>query len=266
MLAPVTILCDGVLRGDAMQHRWADRASRLIAANPDARHCYVSSGSLERLLATPGVPEDLLSELTGAHPGSASEQELLRRLEATAIRLSLSPGRFHGLSFEEIVVLCCYTSERFQRTSWKREVSRQPSSESLVEACRSWLWQRVAVISSGVAWGRPRWLLAGSAPVVREASSPWVLGVAPLFDARTVDRDLAVLSREAGFAHEHYVACTPATAIDYLRTAAVEDGITRWDPFVLDRQLQALGFGLLLVERRQVLVYLPAASHRPAAR
>ncbi len=244
-----------------MQLRWADRTSRLRLANPDARHCYVSSGSLERLFATQGVLENLLAELTGAQPDSASEQELLRRLEHTAIRLSLAPGRFHGLSLEEIVVLCCYNSERFQQTSWKREVSRQPSREAVVDVCRGWLWQRVAVISSGVAWGRPRWLLAGSTPVAWQGSRPWVLGVAPLLDARTIDRDLVVLAAEAGFAHEHYVACTPATALEYLRSAATVDGITRWDPFVLDRQLQTLGFGLLLVERRQVLVYQPARSH-----
>ncbi len=52
----------------------------------------------------------------------------------------------------------------------------------------------------------------------------------------------------ADYAHEVYLACTPAMAAEYLRKHADSREAKRWDREAFDRKLQKLGVGMLLVE------------------
>jgi hypothetical protein len=154
-------------------------------------------------------------------------------------------------------VLSAYASSSFDDTAWKRELRRDLGQQALLTACRSWLGQRAASICNGRTVGKPRWLLVGSSPL----ETPLVFGLTPVAGARELERELPLLATEAGFAHEHYIACTPFTALDYLARAARADGALRWDPFVLDRHLRSAGIGLLLLEPEGLLLYLPARYH-----
>ena len=231
------------------------------AASPAQRHCYVSARSLERLFAASGVLEGLLFELEDADaaPGPVAEQRA--RVQRSAIHLSVTRSPFHGLSWEEVVVLTAYSSKLFDEVPWKRELLRQPSPEAFRATCRGWLDERASVVSHGHAIGKPRWPLVGGSPAAPHYASPFVIAVAPLTEAAALERELAPLARELGFAHEHYVACTPATALDFLARVAQSQGASRWDPCALDRRLRTFGMGLLLVEPEGVFLYLPARYH-----
>ena len=231
------------------------------------RYCYARASLLEQLLATPGAVELLLQELTGepCPPGSVIEQ--LARLKRHAIHLSVTRTPVYGLSLEEIVVLCAYTSPHFEHSPFRHQLLAEPSAAVLTDLCRTWLFQRASQVCSGEELGAGHWPLIGHTPrepsddVGGDPGSLFTIAVAPISHSTLLDRELPALGAESGFAHEHYLACTPATALDYLRRTATLGTTVRWDPFALDRRLRSLGLGLLLVEGRDVTVYLPARYH-----
>lgn len=225
------------------------------------RHCYVPESTLDSLLNTPGAIDLLLQELGSSAPTPSSKVDGLERLRRTAIHLSVTPTPYYGLALEEILVLCAYESARFDHTAWKRELLKRPTQAQLSAICRRWLSERVDAIATGYALGLPRWPLIGYTPHEKPASaSPagFSVGLVPLADAAVIDRELAALTTDASFAHEHYVACAPATALEYLKRGAHAGRVRRWDPFALDRRLRTLGLGLLLVERDSISIYLSA--------
>lgn len=230
-------------------------------SSPVQRYCYVSANALEELLATPGALEGLLFELQGEVAMAAPFADQVAHLQRRAIHLSVTRSRFHGLSWQEVVVLTAYASELLAQTPWKRELLRELDPEALSGRCRGWLEQRASIVCSARPASASRWPLIGSSPPDRLAASAFVLAVAPLSGAAALERELPQLARELDFAHEYYIACTPATALAYLARAATSQGGLRWDPFALDRSLRTLGIGLLLVEAEDVLLYLPARYH-----
>lgn len=230
---------------------------------PERRHCYVRAGTFQALLETPGAVE-LLLDLLGSEEepprlerGSRDQQ--IRLLRQRAIHLAVQPGSpFHGLSIEEILVVSAYTSAWFDKTAWKRDVSRHPDETELNALCREWLRARVAVIRSGQQLGRPHWRLLGYASADYIVPEQLVSAIAPCTSGQMLDADLHQLARDSTFAHEVYLACSPATALDYLQLRAQSGRPLRWDTSVLDRRLRHLGFGLLLVEREDVALCIPA--------
>jgi hypothetical protein len=182
----------------------------------------------------------------------------LEGIRARAIHLSVTHSPVRGLSVEEIIVLTVVASRRFDHTLFQRELLRQPSPHELRHACETWLQQRSSVIHEGHRFGRPRWqMIGGSSP---DPLSPhqFTVAVLPIADSDALEAQLERLGGEANFANEHYVACSPATALGYLEQQAHQTNPARWDSLVLDRRLRTFGIGLLLVERDGVLLYLPA--------
>lgn len=222
------------------------------------RYCYVRGTALDRLLAEPGALELLLGELTGTAPEPADPAELQSQLRRAAIHLSVTASAFYGLSLEEIVVLTAFTSPRFAFTTFQRELSRERTHEGLEGTCRRWLTARSTSVESGARYGVPRWPLVGHA-------TGFAIAVAPFDDPAELDSALSTLASQTGFAHEHYIACTPSTALRLLWREASASATTRWDPFVLDRRLRSLELGLLLVEDEEVSIYLPARYHSAPA-
>jgi len=229
----------------------------------------VGPGALDKLLETPGALDSLAEELGVAAASSApSLVELLESIRRRAIHLSVTPSEFRGLSVEEIIVLTAYESSRFDQTAWKREVRRQPAPHELHHVCRAWLMQRARIIASGKSMGQPRWPMVGGASLEPHRPEQLMIAVAPFADSEALAAELEPLMAEAHFAHEHYVACTPATALGYLGLQARRTQPPRWDSLVLERKLRGAGVGLLLVEPDGVLLHLPARydSHPPEPR
>jgi hypothetical protein len=225
-------------------------------SRPDQRHCYVSVAQLEKLLEAPGALEMLLLELTGRTAKSASTLEQLACLRQSAIHLAVTRSPFTGLSLEEIVVACAFDSKGFEGSSWKQEVTRQVSASDLQAACLAWLLERTQTITDGHAIRRPHWPLIG----LTSRTDDWhfLLAVSPVASASQLEQELCSIAAEADFAHEHYLACSPATALSYVSLHAHAGPSVRWDAFALDRKLRSYGIGLLLVEPSGILLYLPA--------
>lgn len=230
-------------------------------SHPDKRHCYVRAAALDQLLETPGVLELLADELGVTPPlASLSSIEQLEAVRRRAIHLAVTNSPFRGLSLEEIVVATAYASRRLDHTGWKRELTRPPNQQELYRACEAWLRERATFITSGSRLGRARWpLVGGVSPALDDGQ--FVVAVAPLADPRTFEADLERLAREGNFAHEHYVACSPAMALGFLAAKARAASPPQWDSLVLDRELRTLGLGLLLLEQDEMLLYLPARYH-----
>jgi hypothetical protein len=227
-------------------------------SHPDRRHCYVRPGALDQLLETPGVLELLAEDLGVRSPlASLSLVEQLEAVRRRAIHLAVTNSPFRGLSLEEILVLTAYTSPRLDHSAWKRGLLRKPNQQEQLRESEAWLRERAAFVMSGSRVGRPRWPLVGSSsPELDDAH--FVVAVAPLSDHRTLGADLERLAGEANFAHEHYLACSPATALAFLGEKARAANPPHWDSLALDRELRTLGLGLLLLEPEAVLLYLPA--------
>jgi hypothetical protein len=229
------------------------------SSNPERRHCYVRSVALDQLLETPGALDLLAEELDVASaPAALSLVEQLDSIRRRAIHLAVTHSPVCGLSVEEIAVVTAYTSRRFDHLAWKRELLHQPSEHDLNLACKAWLLERSTVICSGHQLGHPDWSMVGGVASDQATPAPFTIAVAPIHDPDTLDLRLEHLGSDANFAHEHYLACSPATALGYLYRHAHRTRPARWDPLVLDRRLRTLGLGLLLVEREGVLLYLPA--------
>lgn len=235
----------------------------LSLSHTDKWHCYVRPAALQALLETPGAVElllDLLGSEESASLESGTREQQLRSLRRQAIHLAVRPDSpFCGLSIEEILVLTAYTSDWFDKTTWKREVSRHPDEREIEAACREWVHDRTATIRTGQQLGSQRFRLVGYAFADYVAPEQVVFAIAFCLSAHAMARDLDQLTAEGGFAHELYVACSPATALDYLELSSRSAGGTpRWDASALDRRLRRLGLGLLLVERERVALCMPA--------
>lgn len=239
------------------------------SSNPDRRLCYARASALDHLLETPGVLQSLAEELgVTPEPSTLSLVAQLEGIRSRAIHLSVTHSPFRGLSVEEIIAVTVYGSGRFEHTAFKRELRRQPSPVELRHACELWLRQRSSVIQSGHRFGRPNWPMVGSTSSDAIAPGQFVVAVLPVAHHEMLTQQLEHLGAEANFAHEHYLACSPATALGYLKEQAHLTRPPRWDSLVLDRKLRTYGIGLLLVERDDVLLYLPARyeSRRPPSR
>jgi hypothetical protein len=228
----------------------------------------VRAAALDRLLVTPGALEVLAEEL-GVIPASSglSLVEQLAAIRARAIHLAVTRSPMRGLSVEEIIVLTAYASRRFDNSSWKRELLRQPNQQALNSACEAWLMQRSSTIHSGHRLGGPSWPMVGTTSADPRSPNQLMVAVAPIADRQLLGIELERLANEASFAHEHYLACSPATALGYLDLQAHLTQPEHWDSLVLDRRLRTFGLGLLLVEQEGVLLYLPARyQSRPPER
>jgi hypothetical protein len=232
------------------------------SSNPARRHCYVRPAAVDQLLESPGALE-LLAEELGVEPAfsALSLLEQLDAIRARAIHLAVTHSPVRGLSIEEIIVVTAYASRRFDRSAWKRQLLRQPTQQELNHACEAWLMERSSSIFGGDRLGRPRWPMVGVRSSDPLEPDQFTVAVAPIADREALARELERLAAEATFAHEHYLACSPATALSYLDLQAHLTRPPRWDSLVLDRKLRTLGLGLLLVEPDNVLLYLPARYH-----
>jgi hypothetical protein len=202
----------------------------------------------------------LLAEELGVTPAPStlSLVEQLEGIRSRAIHLSVTHSPVRGLSVEEIIAVTVYGSSRFDHTAFKRELRRQPGQVELRHACEVWLRQRSSIIHTGDRLGRPQWPMVGSTLSDPLCPEQFTVAVLPVAHQEVLAHQLERIGGEANFAHEHYLACSPATALNYMNEQAHLTRPARWDSLVLDRKLRTYGLGLLLVERDDVLLYLPA--------
>lgn len=225
------------------------------------RHCFVRPTALRALLESPGSVElllDLLGGGKGDTPAGGTREDPMRQLRRRAIHLAVRPDSpFYGQSIEEILLLTAYTSKQFEETAWKREVARQPDEREIDRACRKWIQDRSAAVRTGRELGA-RWRLAGCMFGDDAVAEQIVFAIAFALNAHALARDIDQLAAEGSFVNEPYVACSPATALDYLvLSTRYEGGMLRWDASVLERTLRRRGLGLLLIDGERVALCVP---------
>ena len=223
--------------------------------------------ALDQLLETPGALELLAQELgVVAAPSSLSLVEQLDSIRSRAIHLAVTHSPMRGLSVEEIIVVAAYASRHFDRTAWKRELLRQPSQQELGQACQAWLMQRSTNVHGGHGLGRPRWPMVGTTSSDPLLPDQFTIAVVPILDRDMLGIELERLGSEANFAHEHYLACSPGTALGYIDQQAHLTRPTRWDSLVLDRRLRTFGLGLLWSSARGAALSARPYQSRPPTR
>lgn len=85
-------------------------------------------------------------------------------------------------------------------------------------------------------------------------------------DLNQLKRGLDQMASYGDYSHKVYLACTPFLAADYLAAHVAGVKVKRWDPQVLDRKLDQIGSGLLLVEGDAVFEYRVPRPRYPAAK
>ncbi len=74
-------------------------------------------------------------------------------------------------------------------------------------------------------------------------------------DLNQLKRGLDQMASYGDYAHKVYLACTPFLAAEYLWAHAGGVKVKHWDAHVLDRKLEQIGSGLLLVEGESIYEY-----------
>ncbi|MGH7295865.1 MAG: hypothetical protein ACRELB_13060 [Polyangiaceae bacterium] len=97
-------------------------------------------------------------------------------------------------------------------------------------------------------------------------SSTEIVGVELKDDLGQMKRGLDQMATFGDYAHRVYLACTPFLAADFLAKHAEGVKVKHWDPNVLNRKLDQIGAGLLLVEGDQVYEYREPRQRSPDAK
>jgi len=94
-------------------------------------------------------------------------------------------------------------------------------------------------------------------------SSSELIAVELKDDLAQLKRGLDQMASYGDYAHKVYLACTPFLAADFLSGHANGVKVKRWDAKVLDRKLEQIGAGLLLVEGEQIYEYRTPKLREP---
>jgi hypothetical protein len=85
-------------------------------------------------------------------------------------------------------------------------------------------------------------------------------------DLAQMKRGLDQMATYGEYAHKVYLACTPFLAANFLDQHSEGVKVKHWDPDMLNRKLEQVGVGLLLVEGDQVYEYREPRTRSPDAR
>ncbi|HEY5376292.1 MAG TPA: hypothetical protein VIK01_21575 [Polyangiaceae bacterium] len=122
-----------------------------------------------------------------------------------------------------------------------------------------WLRSQGFEASDEVPIGKKRADVVGHrAPSFGGLVSRKIIAVELKNDVKEFERAMDQMSTYRQYAHEVYLACPPAMAMQYLQDHARARGVNAWNTRILDEKLSGVGLGLLLVERDGVSVHLAA--------
>lgn len=228
----------------------------------DRTYCYLDGGALLgalenskvldaliEVLEVPGKPAALRALTTKQKVGAIENQVEHFRCSATSL--------WRGVEAAEVVAASIWRSRLSDRYV-ARELFCDVSKESdLVEPVSDWLEEARFEVHCEAPMGRCRADVVGYRPAKFLGLRPArVVAVELKNDLDQLKRGLDQMVTFRDYAHDVYLACTPALAAEYLAAHADARGVQRWDPEVLDRKLEQFGFGLLLVEGESVNVHL----------
>lgn len=135
--------------------------------------------------------------------------------------------------------------------------------EDLRGPIRGWLEGQKLAVHDEVPMGTSRVDVVGYRPESLWHGAERVVAVELKNQLSQLKRGLDQMTNYSEYAHEVYLACTPALAASYLRGHFRAREVGQWDPNALERKLQKFGFGLLLVEEGEVFQARDSSVFRP---
>jgi hypothetical protein len=228
----------------------------------DCIYCYLDGGALDEALQDRKVLDALLDVLQV--PGKPAT---LRALSAKDKRREIEnqvehyrgtkTSLWHDVDPAEVVAASIWRSRLGNRYVMSELFCGVSKEADLLEPASAWLEAAGLVVHAEVPMGRCRADVVGHHAAAMLGLRPArVVAVELKNDLNQLKRGLDQMVTFRDYAHEVYLACTPALAAEYLDAHAEARGVQRWDSDVLDRKLEQFGFGLLLVEGEDVNVHL----------
>ncbi len=234
----------------------------------NARFCHLRSIVLRQAIADGRVLDALLGQLDVPAKSAASLKALptdakFRAIEQQIDHLRRAPtSLWHDAKPAEVLAAEIFRADlpfKLVRDGYFQGVARE---SDLLPPVATWLRGRKRVPYAEVPLG------PNHADLLGYRSDWWETH----FVAVELKNMLAELTRAldqattyAAYAHQVYLACTPALAAAYLWRHANGKAVTRWDSQAFDRKLKTAGVGLLLVEGQVVFEVRSPRSNDPAA-
>jgi hypothetical protein len=242
-----------------------DPLSKLFAfLNPERRYCYLKGKAIQSLLTDERIVDTVVESLDVPRKARSlkglSLEEKLAAIRAHAAHVTtLEISDLRGLSFEEAIVVAIWRSRLSNRRVLKDLFHARSRENELLEPVAIWLRSQGFDASDEVSIGKKRADVVGHrAPSFGGLVSRKIIAVELKNDVKEFERAMDQMSTYRQYAHEVYLACPPAMAMQYLEEHALARGVNAWNTRILDEKLSGVGLGLLLVERDGVSVHLAA--------
>ena len=243
-----------------------DPLSKLFAfLNPERRYCYLKGKEIQSLLTDEKIVDTIIESLGVPRKSRSlkglSLEEKLAAIRAHAAHITtLEVSDLRGLSFEEAIVVAIWRSSQLSDRRVLKDLFHARSRENeLLEPVAIWLRSQGLEASDEVPIGKKRADVVGHrAPSFGGLVSRKIIAVELKNDVKEFERAMDQMSTYRQYAHEVYLACPPAMAMQYLEDHALARGVNAWNTRILDEKLSGVGLGLLLVERDGVSVHLAA--------
>lgn len=233
----------------------------------DERHSYLRVGPLKDVLRMPRVLDALIVSLgvpcKSRTVRGLSDEEKFEAIRREIEHLCSSPfSLYSGVRQGEALAAVLLESD--VRCGLVDELTRPVRLErDLLAPVAAWLVGRGLSAHDEVPVGNNRVDVVGHRPtgVFR---GEVVVAVELKNSLTQLRRGMDQLATYAQYAHEIWLACTPELASQYLLAHGRASSVDRWDSTILDKKLQSIGCGLLLVEGDRVYEHL-APAHREVA-
>lgn len=231
------------------------------------RYCYLSGRALSEAIDDSVVLDALIDQLN--LPGKKSTladltpDQKLREIEIGIEQLGRSGSAIlRNLSPQEALAVLIWRAHRLSEKRKLSIFSGVRTEACLLKPVSRWLRDKGMGVFAEVPLGRPRIDVLG----YKEGgfwSGDQFVGVELKNEDKQFARGLDQMTSFAEYAHEVYMACTPAFAIEYLDRHAEAHGVRRWDSELLERKLKNAGLGLLIVDGDDVSEILEPRQSEP---
>ncbi len=234
----------------------------------DERRSYLRVGPLKDVLRLPRVLDALILSLRvpckSRTVRGLSDEEKFAAIQREIEHLCSTPfSPFCGVRHAEALAAVLLASDL--PGSLVEELTRPVRLEhDLLDPVAAWLVGKGLSAHDEVRVGNNRVDVVGHRPtgVFRGEE---VVAVELKNSLTQLRRGMDQLATYAQYAHEIWLACTPELASQYLHAHGRASSVDRWDSKILDKKLQTIGCGLLLVEGDRVYEHLAPARRDVAA-
>jgi hypothetical protein len=237
-----------------------------IAKNCDPNlryYCYLRASKLLSLTGNPKVLDALLADLKVdglAHALKLPTEEKFSLIEHAIEHKRTTPtSQWYGCEPPEILAAAIYTSAKVPRRLQAELWCEIKQEAQLSDPVKKWLSANKYVPYEEIPMGTKRVDVLGYR---RETffKGTYLVAVELKNDLVQMQRGLDQMTTYRQYAHEVWLACTPALAAAYLQKHASGVKVKRWDFDVLRKKLEGFGFGLMLVEESDRVVLGPLAK------